>query len=127
MRERSSGGRAWRGAVLAALIGSVSGCVVRAAGYAGYGGYWDTRRCYWEWIDDGYGGHEEMFCWVPSRAGFAVFVQGGAPVRRYPRGYVGPRVIVAPPQVTIVRPPPPPRRPPGPPVVGPIAVPVRPR
>jgi hypothetical protein len=125
MRERTSTGRAVRGAFLAGLMVVTGGCVVRG-GYVSYGGYWDTRRCYWEWVEDGYGGHEEMYCWAPSQGGFAVLVQGGAPVRRYPRGYVGPRVIVAPPPVTIVRPPPPRWRQ-GPPVVGPVAVPVRPR
>lgn len=86
------------------LLFGLASCVARVSGAYGLG-YFDTQRCYWTWVDDTFGGFEQLHCWNPSYGGYYPYVQGGVNVRRYPGWYTGQRVVVAPPPVTVVRPP----------------------
>lgn len=82
-------------------------------------GYYDTQRCYWTWVNDTYGGYEQLYCWNGGYNTYYPYVQRGVNVRRYPGWYTGGRTVVAPPAVGIVRPP-------GVNIVPPPAMPVRP-
>jgi hypothetical protein len=89
-------------AALALAIAALApGCIVRARYSAAY---WDTSQCYWNWVQDGYGGHEQLFCWAPSSGTYLAYSVNGTFVRRYPGWYTGPRVVVAAPAVRIVQP-----------------------
>lgn len=69
-------------------------------------GPYDTQRCYWTWVADGYGGYEQLQCWSAPVGRFHPFVHRGGPVYRYPVGYAGPRVVVSVPRVGLVPAPP---------------------
>lgn len=94
------------------LLVSAVGCAV---GY-GYGpAYYDTQRCQWQWVTDGFGGYQQLHCWNPSYNGYRPYVVEGAAVRVYPNYYAGPRVRVAPaPPAYMAMPAMPPPRPPMP-------------
>lgn len=93
--------------VLVALTGMLlaSGCVatVRGPAVVTTGGY-DTNQCYWTWVDDGYGGYEQLFCYSGPQRTYVAVVHGGGHVRRYPTWYRGQRVVTVAPRVRIVRP-----------------------
>ena len=86
------------------LLFGLASCVARVSGAYGLG-YFDTQRCYWTWIDDPYGGYQQLYCYNGSYGGYYPYLQSGLNVRRYPGWYTGTRTIVAPPSVGIVRPP----------------------
>lgn len=88
----------------ASLLASLSACVAGVRGAYGVG-YYDTQRCYWTWVDDPYGGYDQLYCYNGSYGGYYPYLQGGVNVRRYPGWYSGRRTIVAPPSVGFVRPP----------------------
>ena len=91
-----------RGLLVAVILFAVQvGCVAAVRGT--YGPY-DTSQCYWTWIEDGYGGYEQLRCWAPGVSSYDPFVQGGAYVRRYPTWYTGQHVAVTPPIVGLVHP-----------------------
>lgn len=98
-KERPPDGGRWL--VVAGLVAALLGCVAAVRG--AYGPY-DTSQCYWTWVDDGYGGYEQLHCWNPNLSGYYQYSYGGNYVRRYPSWYSGHRVVVAPPRVGIVRP-----------------------
>lgn len=92
-----------------ALLVALSGCAVRPRygyGYAyapttyasvGVGaGDYDTSRCRWDWIDDGFGGYQQLNCWSPQYSTWRPYYDGGAYGRMYPDWYWGARVPVAP-------------------------------
>lgn len=102
------------------LFGSLLIAAALPSCMASYGlGYYDTQRCYWTWVNDPYGGYEQLYCWNGGYNTYYPYVQRGVNVRRYPGWYTGGRTVIAPPAVGIVRPP-------GVTIVAPPAVPVRP-
>jgi hypothetical protein len=106
-----------------ALALALAGCVATVRGP------YDTNQCYWTWVDDPHGGYEQLHCWNTSVGGYVGYLHGESYVRRYPGWYSGPRTVVVPPPVGIVRPRgvvvvPPPLARPAPPARGvPFAVP----
>lgn len=92
-----TGGRG-RAAALAALVATVVGCL------AAVGGPYDTSQCYWTWVNDMYGGYEQLHCWNGGLGGYHPYAYGGGAVRRYPGWYRGQRVVVTPPRFNVVRP-----------------------
>lgn len=90
--------------LLSALVAlSISGCVATVSGPYVARPY-DASQCYWTYVDDGYGGYEQLHCWSPPSATYVAVVQGGHYVRRYPAWYRGRRVVVVAPRVRVVRP-----------------------
>lgn len=86
-----------------ALLVVMSGCVVRPGyGYTSVGvgaGYYDTSRCRWDWVDDGYGGYQQLNCWNTQYSNWQPYIYGNAYGRMYPDWYWGARVpVVAPPR-----------------------------
>ena len=84
-----------------ALVAIQVGCFAAVRG--AYGPY-DTNQCYWNWVEDGYGGYEQLHCWAPGMGAYYQYAQGGTYVRRYPTWYSGQRVVVTPPVVGLVQP-----------------------
>lgn len=87
--------------LLAGVLTGLLACL--AAVHEAYGPY-DTNQCYWTWVEDGYGGYEQLRCWNPTLSGYYHYSQGGSFVRRYPSWYRGQRVMVAPPSVGLIQP-----------------------
>lgn len=102
----------WRTAPFSAALSLAltliaGGCGVGyRVGYVGSTGYYDTRRCDWVWVDDGYGGYNQLQCWNTQYGGFRPYVVGGAYARSYPGWYRGPRTQVVQPPPAYAMPPP---------------------